>query len=426
MSSRAPRLRAMVTNGSMTNAASTWCRSTAASMDGNGSSTSLISAMSTPLASNAALSATSLTFLSVLTAICLPANAVGVVIGLSGATMMAEKSVSGSEPTAVPGAMIFTGRPLLRPSRTDTMLDPPICICPETRLGMIAAPPCWTTSSTVSRCSAKIPFCTPNATKEAGAPSTSPTLMATGAARLEPVWAVGVVPPPPQADTASSAAMPSATAFRDPAAQWRAMGPPPSQIKQAMRVAVEDRGALVVVEADLLEIRDGGPDVTGSLLGVERAVGGKQNALRAVEIDCAPQCVRRPEHRGVGVEHPEILKGSARQRIPLDQLPLAVRGALAELVPSRPDPPGEMRHHATAVMDQELHAGMPFEHTPEHDPGHERGQVVLPAKGPPYLIPRPLLGGIVRPVRIAARVYLHEPIKLRHLRVERLEPILIH
>src|SRR5262249_22104881 len=135
----------------------------------------------------------------------------------------------------------------------------------------------------------------------------------------------------------------------------------------------------------------------------------------------AAQGVRGTEHGGVAVHHLEVLDGSLAQRIALDVL-LLVRGRTgAELIPARADAAGEVRDHAAAVVDEQLQAGVAFEYAGEDDPGHERGQVVLPAERPPDLVPGPWLGGVVRPGGAAARVDLKNLVELGHPCVERLE-----
>jgi len=94
--------------------------------------------------------------------------------------------------------------------------------------------------------------------------------------------------------------------------------------------------------------------------------------VRTEEVDRAAHRVRRAEQGRVGVEHPEVIQRSPAQRVPLDQIPLVVRGSLAELVPAGANAAGEVRHHASTVVDEELQLRIALEHTAEHDPGHER------------------------------------------------------
>ena len=192
-----PAWTVWVTNGSIENAASNDPFSSPGAISGNGTSTSSIDSGSTPCFSSEALTTTSATLLSVLTAIFLPSRSLTSFTSESLPTTSAPKSFEPSGCATVPGAITWIGRSLDAPSSSETTLEPPTWMSPLTSAGIVAAPPCVGDSSMSSFCLSNMPFSIPKATNAEGTPAVSCTLSL-------------VVPPSPVAGADPSSPHPAA------------------------------------------------------------------------------------------------------------------------------------------------------------------------------------------------------------------------
>ena len=128
------------------------------------------------------------------------------------------------------------------------------------------------------------------------------------------------------------------------------------------RVAGEDRGGVGLRQAERLDVGDRVGDDRGA---AERHVGAEQHVIGAEELHRAPDRVAGAEHRGVGVEAPEVVhrlgaSGPAMMRVPV--------GVLQR----RCQAPGEMRHHRPGVVGDHPQAGIAVEAARVHQPGHAR------------------------------------------------------
>ncbi len=158
-----------------------------------------------------------------------------------------------------------------------------------------------------------------------------------------------------------------------------------------------------VGEIEQLQHRDRVADVARPLLGIERAVGGEQHAVGAVELEAADGRRARAEHRAVGIEILEVVKRALLQA--LQHRPqVLVRGARAELVPAGPDPALEVRHHGAEVVHHDLEVRQAVEQAREHQARHRSAGLVGPAEGPPDLVLGLFLGQVVREADAARRV----------------------
>ncbi|GAB3565546.1 hypothetical protein GCM10027445_11190 [Amycolatopsis endophytica] len=100
-------------------------------------------------------------FFNVLTATFLPARSAAVLIGLSGLTTTAPKSLPCMPVEELPELTTFTGRPWDWASSSDVVLLKPNWNCPLITPGTIAAPPCAVSSVRSRCCSLKNPLLTP-------------------------------------------------------------------------------------------------------------------------------------------------------------------------------------------------------------------------------------------------------------------------
>ena len=162
------------------------------------------------------------------------------------------------------------------------------------------------------------------------------------------------------------------------------------------------RVALLVGDAQRVDVGD---RVVDDARPAQRRVGAEQHVVGAEELGRAPDRVRRPEHRAVGVEAPEVL--DRRQRQPGRHLVPVVRPR------SGRQPPGEVRHHRAGVMRDDLQARVAVEVAGVDEPRHAHRRLVRPAERPPDAVPRPVLLGIVAPGVAARGVHPDRPVERR-------------
>jgi hypothetical protein len=214
---RSPALRAVVTNGSMRNAASTSPFDSAAPISGKSTSRSSTCDGFTPAFSSDALTTTSAMLFSVFTATLLPARSSTSRMSLPLRTISAPKSFCPAPCADVPGATAWIGRPFDAAISSETTFEPATWILPLTSDGTAVAPPCDGWSLIFRFCLSKKPFSIPNATNADGTPAVSWTASVVGPLDSPLVDA----PPPPPPSSPPHAAATSATSASAPSARVR-------------------------------------------------------------------------------------------------------------------------------------------------------------------------------------------------------------
>ena len=114
------------------------------------------------------------------------------------------------------------------------------------------------------------------------------------------------------------------------------------------------------------DIGDRPGDEVRTCLCVERRVRSEQHSLWTEEANDAPDAVLCAEHRGVDVEHPEVIDRLLLQ--PRQRLSEAAAGIELGKRGHSLHPAGEVRDETTSVVGNQLQVGMPVIDAREDQP----------------------------------------------------------
>src|SRR5437016_3856958 len=148
------------------------------------------------------------------------------------------------------------------------------------------------------------------------------------------------------------------------------------------RVAEVDAPRIVLLQLEAVQRLDRLADEKRAALRVERAVGAEQDSFGSIKIYSTPDRGPRPVHRGVAVEHPEVVHRALRHLLQ-QRCVVLVRSAGAELVHAVADAVDEeWRHRAQMVSDdaqlrQPVELGGLLGTSQELDGRHRQGQDLL-------------------------------------------------
>src|SRR3989449_1361373 len=148
------------------------------------------------------------------------------------------------------------------------------------------------------------------------------------------------------------------------------------------RVAEVDAPRIVLLQLEAVERLDRLADEERSALRIERAVGAEQDSFGSIKIYSTPDRGPRAVHRGVAVEHPEVVHRALGHLLQQRRVVL-VRSTGAELVHAVADAVDEERRHRAEMVSDDAQLRQPVEHAGEHEPRHERAGLVGPAEQPP-------------------------------------------
>src|SRR6266436_6254335 len=193
------------------------------------------------------------------------------------------------------------------------------------------------------------------------------------------------------------------------------------EFKHLHRVAEVDAPGIDLLQLEPVQRLDRLADEQRAALRVERAVGAEQHVLRAVEVEAAADRARRAVHRGVAVEHPEVVHRALGHLLQQRRVVL-VRSTGAELVHAVADAVDEERRHRAEMVSDDAQLRQPVEHAREHEPRHEGAGLVRPAEQPPDLVPGLRLGRVIGELRGARRMHPdRQAVPVRHALEDREE-----
>src|SRR5437879_576380 len=187
------------------------------------------------------------------------------------------------------------------------------------------------------------------------------------------------------------------------------------------RVAEVDAPRIVLLQLEAVQRLDRLADEKRAALRIERAVGAEQDSFGSIKIYSTPDRGPRPVHRGVAVEHPEVVHRALRHLLQQRRLVL-VRSAGAELVHAIADAVDEEWRHRAEMGGDDAQLRQPVEHAGEHEPRHEGAGLVGPAEQPPDLVLGLRLGRVVGELRGARRMHPdRQAVLVRHALEDREE-----
>src|SRR5882762_6892325 len=180
------------------------------------------------------------------------------------------------------------------------------------------------------------------------------------------------------------------------------------------RVAEVDTPRIILLQLETVQRLDRLADEERAALRVERAVGAEQDSFGSIKIYSTPDRGPCPVHRGVAVEHPEVVHRALRHLLQQRRVVL-VRGAGAELVHAVADAVDEERRHRAEMVSDDAQLRQLVEHAGEHEPRHEGAGLVGPAEQPPDLVLGLRLGRVIGELRGARRMHPYrQAVLVRH------------
>src|SRR3989441_7337809 len=175
------------------------------------------------------------------------------------------------------------------------------------------------------------------------------------------------------------------------------------ELEHLHRVAEVDAPRIVLLQLEPVQRLDRLADEERAALWVERAVGAEQDSFGSIKIYSTSDRGPRPVHRGVAVEHPEVVHRALGHLLQQRRV-VFVRSTGAELVHAVADAVDEERRHRAEMVSDDAQLRQPVEHAGEHEPRHEGAGLVGPAEQPPDLVLGLRLGRVVGELRGARRM----------------------
>src|SRR2546427_1506371 len=172
------------------------------------------------------------------------------------------------------------------------------------------------------------------------------------------------------------------------------------ELEHLHRVAEVDAPRIVLLQLEAVQGLDRLADEEWAALRVERAVGAEQDSFGSIKIYSTPDRGPRPVHRGVAVEHPEVVHRALCHLLQQRRVVL-VRSAGAELVHAVADAVDEEWRHRAEMVSDDAQLRQPVEPAGEHEPRHEAAGLVGPAEHPPDLVLGLRLGRVIGEPRCA-------------------------